>query len=144
MPYREKIAWLYLAAMALTYGPYFVITALHPPGDALPNLHQFWLFAATAATHALLAGIGTAAIFLQNRAEARLPLDERDRAILHRSRTYAYYTLLTGMILVGCFLPIQHRGWTIVNGTLLMIVLSETVQNGFAAVSYRRQAGGEA
>ena len=48
MPYREKIAWLYLAAMAVTYGPYFLITALHPPGDALPNLHQFWRFAVTA------------------------------------------------------------------------------------------------
>ena len=144
MPYREKIAWLYLAAMALTYGPYFLITALHPPGDALPNLHQFWRFAVTAGAHAILAGGGQAAIFLQNREEARQPLDERDLAILHRSRTYAYYTLLSGTILVGCFLPIQHRGWTLVNGTLLAIVVAESVQNGFAAASYRRQAGGEA
>ena len=140
MPYREKTAWLYLTAMAVTYGPYFVITALHPPGDALPNLRQLQLFALTAVTHALLVAIGQSVIFLQNREEARLPLDERDRAIHHRSRTYGYYTLLAGMILVGCFMPIQHRGWTIVNGALFMIVVAESVQNGMVAGSYRRQA----
>jgi len=139
MPYREKIAWLNLAALAVTYGPYFVLTALHPPGEALPNLHQLWLFAGTAISQALLVALGRLTFFLQNREEARQPLDERDRVILHRSMTHAYYTLVVGMVWVGCVLPFQDRGWTIINATLLMLVLGETVQYGSVAASYRRQ-----
>jgi hypothetical protein len=140
MPYREKIAWLNLAALAVTYGPYFVLTALHPPGEALPNLHQLRLFAGTAISQALLVGLGRLTFFLQNREEARQVLDERDRVILHRSMTYAYYTLVVGMVWVGCVLPFQDRGWTIVNAALLMLVLGETVQYGSVAASYRRHA----
>jgi hypothetical protein len=140
MPYREKIAWLNLAALAVTYGPYFVLTALRPPGEALPDLHQLRLFAGTAITQALLVALGRLTVFLQNREEARQPLDERDRAILHRAITYAYYTLVAGMVCVGCVLPFQSRGWTIINATLLMLVLAETVQHGSVAASYRRQA----
>ena len=140
MPYREKIAWLNLAALAVTYGPYFVLTALHPPGQALPNLHQLRLFAGTAIIHALLVAFGRLTVFLQNREEAREPLDERDRAILHRAMTHAYYTLVIGIVWVGCVLPFLSHGWTIINGVLFMLVLAETVQYSSVAVSYRRQA----
>ena len=37
MTYREKFAWLSLAAMAIAFGPYFALVALGPfAGDAMP------------------------------------------------------------------------------------------------------------
>ena len=48
MPYREKIAWLSLITMAVTFGPYFTWTAIAPPTEPLPDLRAMGVFAATA------------------------------------------------------------------------------------------------
>jgi len=59
MPYREKTAWLTLIAMAVTFGPYFVIVALGVlPREALPDLRQLGLFGVAAVAYGLIVGIG--------------------------------------------------------------------------------------
>lgn len=58
---------------------------------------------------------------------------------MRRSISTAYYVLIAGMILVGCVMPFNSGGWTIVNAALLMIVLAEVVHYGVVVVSYRRQ-----
>lgn len=67
-----------------------------------------------------------------------MPADERDRAIARRSLSAACYTLLTGMVLVGIWMPFTSRGWTIVNAAIAMIVLAELVHYAVAVWSYRR------
>jgi hypothetical protein len=140
MPYREKTAWLSLIAMAVTFGPYFAIVATGSHSEALPNLRQLGLFAIAAIAQMLVLGIGHLHLSRESRQEALTPPDERDRAIMRRSISSAYYVLIAGMILVGCVMPFHSTGWTIINAALLMIVAAEVVHYGVVALSYRRQA----
>jgi hypothetical protein len=141
MPYREKTAWLSLIAMAITFGPYFVIIGAHYHlGMSLPNLGELGLFAVTAIVEAVILGAGH--LYLRSAApeEARTPADERDRAIVRRAISSAYFVLIGGMILVGVVMPFTSSGWRIVNAALLMIVAAEVVRYSVIVSSYRRQA----
>jgi len=140
MPYREKTAWLSLVAMALAFVPYFaIVVAQSHSSPSSPSLRQLGLFAIAAVVQMAILGIGHLYLTHGSPAEARIPPDERDVAIMRRSISLAYYVLITGMILVGCVMPFNSGGWTIVNAALLMIVLAEVVHYGVVVVSYRRQ-----
>jgi len=141
MPYREKIAWLSLFAMVVTFGPYFAIVAAGGrPAQPLPDLRQLGLYAATAIAQMLILSAGYLYLRLRFPQEARTPPDERDRAIMNRSMSSAYYVLIAGMIVVGCLMPFNSSGWSIVNGALFMIVAAEIVRKSVTVFSYRRQA----
>jgi hypothetical protein len=141
MPHREKIAWLSLIAMAVTFGPYFaMVAASSSAAEALPNLRQLGLFAATAVAQMLILGVGHLYFRRGSPVEARTPPDERDRAIMHHSMSAAYYVLIAGMILVGCVMPFNSSGWDIVNAALFMIIAAEIVHYGIIVVCYRKQA----
>lgn len=142
MSYREKIAWLSLIAAAVAFGPYFAIVAAGTfEGIPLPNLPQMGLFASAAAVQVAILGVGHLWLRRTSPEDARLPLDERDRAIRHSGLRSAYYVLMVGMILVGVVMPFNKGGWEIVNAAIFMIVLAELVSYGVMAVSYRRQDG---
>ena len=139
MPYREKVAWLSLLSMLAVFIPYFSWTALHPPGPDIPNLGQMALYAVTSLSWALILGIGHLLLRRSSPLEAKLPLDERDIAIAHKARGYAYGVLITGMILVGGVMPFTNGGWEIANTAFFMIVLAEGVFSAFIIRAYRRQ-----
>jgi hypothetical protein len=136
MAYREKLAALYFAAMALPYAVYFTLVATHPPEPRL--IDMLWLFGICATVHALLAGFGSLAIRLMSGAEGRAKADERDRAIGRRGASIAYIVLLVGMMLVGVMMPFTEPPGKIVNSALLAIVIAELVNNGVILFSYRR------
>jgi hypothetical protein len=141
LAYREKIGWLSLIAMAVTFGPYFALVATHAiPAAAMPNVWQLVAFGITAVLQALIVGAGQLYFRRSSPDEARIPLDERDRAIKQRSISSAYYVLMAGMIVVGCMMPFNSSGWKIVNAALFMIVAAEIVHNGVLVASYRGQA----
>lgn len=141
MAYREKLGWLSLIAMAITFGPYFTLVATHTiPAAALPNLRQLVAFGVTAVAQALIIGIGYLVIRRSSGHDAVMPVDERDRAIMQRSVSSAYFVLIAGMIMVGVMMPFNSAGWKIVNAALFMIVTAEIVRNGVLVASYRRQA----
>jgi len=141
LAYREKLGWLSLVAMTVTFGPYFVLVAMHAiPAAALPNVRQLVLFGITAVAQALIIGGGQVYFRRSSPEDAGMPLDERDRAILQRSISSAYYVLIAGMIMVGVMMPFNSAGWKIVNAALFMIVAAEIVRNGVLVASYRRQA----
>jgi hypothetical protein len=140
MSYREKLAWLSLIAMALTFGPYFAVagraSAMYRP---MPNLHLLWLFAIAAGVQVVIQGFGR--LWHKEQLEGGLqPADERDRAIEYRSVRAAYGVLIAGMILVGCVMPFNASGWRIVNAALAMIVAAEVVHYATVVFSYRRYA----
>ncbi len=140
MPFREKTAWLALLALS-AYIPYFGIVAAGPlESDAFPNFRLIALFAAVSVLRLAILGVGRLYLARQAPEDARVPPDERDRAIEHRSTTAAYYTLIGGMILVGCIMPFTAHGWKIVNAAIFMIVVSLVVSYGMVVASYRRQA----
>ena len=139
MSYREKIAWLSLIAMAVAYGPYFTLAARRPvPWEPLPHLHPLGLFALASIARMLILGAGY--LYLSLPRQERPPMDERDRAIEHRSISAAYYVLIVGMILVGCFMPFGSTGWAIANAAIFWIVAAEVVHYGVVVASYRVQA----
>lgn len=138
MPYREKVAWLSLIAMAVTFGPYFTMMALVPPTEPMPDLRTMAWFAGTALTQALILGFGHLVLRRKSPQDARVPADERDRAIARRSIGAAYYVLIVGMILVGIVMPFNKAGWQLINAAIMMIVLAEVVHYGVSVWSYRR------
>ena len=141
MPYREKTAWLSLVAMAVAFGPYFKIVAARSfPGEALPNPRQLGLFAVAALVQMLILGVGHLLLRRGSPEEAKTPPDERDRAIMHRSISSAYYVLIIGMIVVGCVMPFNSGGWSIINAALATIIAAEVVHYGVVVLSYRRQS----
>jgi hypothetical protein len=141
MSYREKIAWLSLIAMAVAYGPYFMFAARGPVSwEPLFHLHPLGLFALASIVRMLILGAGYLYLGLALPRQERPPRDERDRAIEHRSISAAYYVLIAGMILVGCFMPFSSTGWTIVNAAIFWIVAAEVIHYGAVVASYRMQA----
>jgi hypothetical protein len=141
MSYREKIAWLSLIAMAVAYGPYFTFVARGPASwEPLPHLHPLALFALASIVRMLILGAGYLYFRLALTRQERPPLDERDHAIERRSINAAYYVLIAGMILVGCFMPFTSTGWTIVNAAIFWIVAAEVIHYSATVASYRLQA----
>jgi hypothetical protein len=141
MPYREKTAWLMLIAMVLTFGPYFALVAAGPlAAENVPDVRRLGVFAGVVVAQMLILGAGHLYLRRGSPQEARMPPDERDRAIIRRSISSAYYVLIAGMVLVGCVMPFNSGGWAIINAALLMIVAAEIVHYGVVVVSYRRQA----
>jgi hypothetical protein len=142
MSYREKLAWLSLAAMALTFGPHFAIAGRASAMDKpMPNLHLLWLYAFAAGVQIAIQGIGRLWLRHNEQRQGDLqPPDERDRANEYRSVRAAYCVLIAGTILVGCVIPFNSSGWHIVNAALAMIVTAEVVHYVTAVVSYRRYA----
>ena len=141
MPYREKIAWLYLTAMVVCFGPYFAVVGAGTfQSDSLPNLRQLGFYAIVAGAMAVIMLVGHAVMRRQSPDEARLPPDERDRTIMYRSMTIAYYVLIVGTILVGIVMPFTSGGWTIINAAIFMIIAAEIVHYGVVVVSYRKHA----
>jgi hypothetical protein len=141
MPYREKIAWLSLIAMGVTFGPYFAIVSTKSlPTGSLPDLGQLGLYAIAAILQMLILGVGRIYLRRGSPLDAGIAPDERDRAIERQSIRSAYHFLIGGMILVGCVMPFRSSGWSIIHAALAMIVAAEIVHYGIVVFSYRRQA----
>ncbi|MET0307960.1 MAG: hypothetical protein ABW023_04570 [Sphingomonas sp.] len=136
MAYREKLAAVNLAVMVLVYAVYFTLVATRPPVSRLVDL--LWLFGIAVPVHALLVGLGTFLIRIPSWKEGAAPADERDRAIARRGRSIAYLVLLAEMILVGVVMPFSKPPGTIVNTTLLAIVIAELTHQGVVLLSYRK------
>ena len=141
MPYREKSTWVYLVAILLSFGPYFALVAAgHVPMEGLPNLRMMGYYASACVAQVIMLAGGHIYLRLSSPEDARTPPDERDRALMHRSRNWAYYVLITGAIWVGGFMPFFSAGWYIVNSTFFMITLAECVYYITLVISYRKQS----
>lgn len=141
MSYRERVAWLSLLTMLLTFGPYFTLVAIEFFPDAkLPDFFQLFCYGVTAVSQACLLGLGHFWLRRRFAQEAKAPLDELDLQIKQRAMSIAYYVLMTGMIIVGVVMPFTEQGWKIVNSALFMIIVAEVVQQSMVVLGYRRVA----
>lgn len=139
MPYREKVAWLSLAAMAVAFGWYFTLTLMEAePAGGRPDVALLVRFTVAVVIQVAILGAGHAYLRLSAPEDATEPADERDRAIERRSMTAAYYVLIVGAILAGVVMPFYETAWALVNATLATIVVAEMVHYGVVVRSYRR------
>lgn len=133
----EKIAWLAIMAMTLCYGGYFIAVYRAEQDGTATFLRFFLLLGIASLIRALIEGVGQAVIALRS-PEGRAKPDERDRAIGRRGAAVAYYVLMTGMVIVGMFMPFTNSSWQIVNAALFSLALSELVRCIIVVRSYRR------
>ncbi len=140
MSYREKLAWLSLFAIVITFGPYFALAVLSPPADSLPNLNQLVLYAKASLAQMVIIGLGYWALKKWNSDDARQAPDERDRLIDYRATKVAYYALFAGMIVVGGIMPFYEHGWKLVNSALFTMTIAQVLYYGMIALAYRRQS----
>ncbi len=109
MAHRERIAWLTLATMLIAYGVYFTLIGMAVRRGEPRLVDILWTFGAVAVLHGLAVLLGSMLLAWRSSGEARLPADERDRAIARRGASVGYYVLLAGMILVGVVMPFGDR-----------------------------------
>jgi hypothetical protein len=140
MAYREKLAWLELAGMAIAYGAYFIAVAMTGPlaPGRQATMTFVSLFAAATIARLMILGLGWLILRARSGADARAKLDERDRAIARRGAEASYYVLLGLMMWVGVVLPLTDSGWAVANAALAAIIIAEMVRLGVAVLSYRR------
>ena len=136
MGYREKIAWLAIAGMVIGYGPFFA-ELQREAATGGPAMGRFLiLFAIASAVRVAIEIGGRIVVMVRLGREEREP-DERDHAIAARSSSFAYVVLLTGMIVVGVFMPFSSHGIAIVTAALFAIVAAELIRYLAIVLSYR-------
>jgi len=140
MSFREKIAWVSLAGIAIAFAPYFALVAAYRgPAPVFPFYSGGLLVAVTILTIVIVTA-GSIGVALTNVREANAPKDERDRAIARAASASGYRILmpLLFVALVGTFL-----GWSaaaLANAVLGAIVLAEVVRCGTEVFLYRKGA----
>lgn len=138
MAFKEKIAWLSLVAMVVAYGIYFALAVPLVRGGGAPTLQLILLLAGVLTAQAVVVTAASIVIAVHAGGEARAPADERDRAIARRGAAVAYYVLMVGMVLVGCVMPFNNKGWVIINAALFVLLVAEVTRYGLIVTSYRR------
>lgn len=133
----------------MSFVPYLMWAAMTPSTAAMPDLRTMWAFAIAAGVSAAVHLLGR--LWLRRTPvhggpgaadSAATPImDERDRAIDRRSVGAAYGVLMAGLIVVGCVMPFQKSGWSLVNAAVAAVVLAEGVRYGVAVWCYRRGTG---
>ncbi len=137
MPYREKLAWLMLGAIVVSFTAYFAV-AYSGSIEGLPNLRLLAVYAAAMMFQLLILGVGRLVIARTSGKESRAKPDERDRAIAHRAGHRAYFVMMTGLVFTGVYLPFTEVGWHIVHAALLTYVISEIVRYWVVLSAYRK------
>jgi hypothetical protein len=137
VPYREKLAWLGLGALLVSYSAYFAV-AYSGSIEGLPNLRLLVVYAAASAMQLTILGIGWLVLGRTSGKEARARPDEMDRAIANRAGAVAYPVMMAGLVFTGVFLPFTSIGWEIVHAALLTFIVAEVVRYAVVLSSYRR------
>jgi hypothetical protein len=132
----QNRAWLALWIMCPVYFLYFA-NRIGLPSLFTTMLERIGLLALLASLHAVAYVSG---LLLIKRREADEPLleDERDRVFDGRATRTAYFSMLTGLIVVGMAIPFSNTGWQLVNAALFSIVLTETALHAMILIGYRQ------
>lgn len=138
MSEREQFSWVWLAALIVFYGAYFVVITVLEAAGEIGLVTRLGLLTAAAAASGLVLAISALVALSRREPGERVTPDERDRAIQRQARSLAYGVLLVGMIFVGCVMPFEATPWEIANATIFVIVFAETVSCGAVIAAYRR------
>jgi phage tail protein X len=144
MPFREKSAWVSLAATIMVYGVYFAMLIPRlaaTPGPAEP---YFGLLFACVVGLIVLQIVLQAGMAITRPADAIAPIDERERLIVLKSDRVAGIVLST---LAGCLFMIylagpgfMANGAMMANAILFALVLAAASKYASQIVYFHRGA----
>lgn len=138
MPFREKSAWLMIAALCLASAGYAAIVVnmsdglerLAPPLLPLILVFTIALAILAAGSHFLIAVLAPK--------DASAPLDERDRAIAARAGAWSGYVFAIGVALaLGHYLLVRD-GDALFYGVFAAWTLAQVSEYAFQIALYRR------
>lgn len=136
---QERFAYVWLAALALVFGAYFIAVALVPAAhETATELGRITLLGAALVLLALVVGVDRLVAHFRADEDEPVITDERDLLVKQHATSAAYYVLISCMIVVGCVMPFESGGWDIVHAALFAIVLAEVVHHGLILIAYRR------
>jgi hypothetical protein len=134
MAWREKTAWITLAAIMIAYGVYFTLIG----ASALTANAMLGLFGAVTVIQVVAVIVLTTVLAALSGQEARAKPDERDRAVARRGASIAYFVLMVGMITIGVAMVFRQADWRLTNAILFVLVVAEAVRHVIVVISYRR------
>ena len=139
MSFREKRAWITLAALALA----LIVFWYHiPPSRMLQPTSNLWVLHTvllTLTTFVVIQIVASIVMRIRSPREARTPKDERERLIELKSIEIAWYTFAS-MSLGGIFVT-THFGANVVGigfVVLFSFVLAQIVNYAMRIIYYRR------
>lgn len=136
MAFREKMAWLSVAAHALVFGGYFFALTRSWDEQHAQGLSIGLMIAAVIAFVVIMVALTTAIALLAPRS-AGAPADERERLIDLKAERSASYVLSAAVVcLIGALL-MSWNGILVANLLLAAVVISELVKAGLQIGYYR-------
>lgn len=139
MPLQERVAWLALATIAVVHGTFFASVSGAASAE-WPVFAVIARFAVALLVQGIVIGLGKTMLSRRDPAEAKAPLDERDRAIAQRALAAACLVLAAEVFVLAMALPFM-AGWRITVALLAAIVLADVVRDVATIAGYRRGRG---
>lgn len=136
MAFKEKSAWISLAAHGLIYGAYFA--ALAQAWDT-PGREPFgapMLFGAIVAFVVLMIALTSVAAIMAPK-DATAPADEREQLIALKAERVGAYTLATAVVLLIGALLLDWNSFLVANLLLAAMVIAELAKAGAQIVYFR-------
>ncbi len=139
MAFREKQAWIALAAYGVVFGAYFAVLYLGWDERWGGPLSVGLLIAAVLALVVVAAALNIIVAILSPK-DANAPADERETLIELKTERIASYTLSVGVVcLIGALL-MGWNGFLVANLLLASMVLSELVKAASQIAYFRAGA----
>lgn len=140
MSFREKIAWVSLAGIAIAFAPYFALVAAYRGPAAVFPIYSGGLLVAVTIMTTIIVALGSIGAALTNVKDANAPADERDRDIARRASAAGYRVLMPLLFfaLASVFLGLGTAA--LANAVLGAIVVAEVVRCATEVILYRKGA----
>jgi len=138
MAFREKLAWISVATMALVYGWYFWTVLPLARAGAGGWFRYAKLLQGTIITVVVLQVVLTIAVAIFSPREAQAAEDEREKLIALKGTRAAYFVLVTGALLVSVWgIFFGTNAVLLGNDALLAVVVANLVKDVTQIVHYR-------
>ena len=137
MSFRERLAWISLVCLVLTFGVFFLAMG-HGfiPTHSLVTLQ--WFAACVAAFAVLRVALHVIAVVAAP-SDARAPFDERERLISLKATRNANIALMAGVLIIPGSLHVGAHAATMGYLAMLALVVAEGVRD-VSRITYSRAA----
>jgi hypothetical protein len=137
MSFREKSAWITILSMAGIYGFYFWTLSGVAAGGGAGSYPYGGLLVKTVFALVIVQIVLTVGVAIFNPRDAQAPRDEREQLIALKATRFAFYVLSSGAVCVCLYAAFYASSFTIVNGLLFVLVLSEVSRAAGSIALYR-------